>query len=177
MTLQPQTYRCRRMDNVYPCEVTLLSHHQPIRELCMSQSHTLGNPSLIWSLKLFFWNPSGISAFWALATWTPCLVLAINIALSFTTILSVDWLYWAWVSGPKIGSVTAAQLWADGLPRGPAVEELGWPGCCHCCSQIRMPAGIAVVERGGQPLIKFLLDFPFPSTLTREADFFRCGLF
>ena len=40
-----------------------------------------------------------------------------------------------------------------------------------------MPAGIAVVERGGQPLIKFLLDFPFPSTLTREADFSRCGLF
>ena len=40
-----------------------------------------------------------------------------------------------------------------------------------------MPAGIAVVERGGHPLIKFLLDFPFPSTLTRRVDFSRCGFF
>ena len=28
-------------------------------------------------------------------------------------------------SGPKLGPVTASQLWADGLSRGPAVEALG----------------------------------------------------
>ena len=48
------------------------------------------------------------------------MALEVNTALPFTTVLSVDW-----ESGPKLGSVTASQLWADGLPRGPTVEELG----------------------------------------------------
>ena len=38
----PQTYWSLRTDNVNPCDTALLPHHQPIRELCTSWSHTLG---------------------------------------------------------------------------------------------------------------------------------------
>ena len=37
-------YWSLRTDNVNPCDTTLLPHYQPIRELCMSWSHTLDDP-------------------------------------------------------------------------------------------------------------------------------------
>ena len=48
-----------RVNNVTPCDTTWPPHHQPIRELCTSWSHTLGRPSLTLSLKMLCWNLLG----------------------------------------------------------------------------------------------------------------------
>ena len=62
-----------------------LPHHQPIRELCTSCSHTLGLPSLTWTLTGFP-KPIGESrCFERQLPWTPAWHPAINAALSFTT--------------------------------------------------------------------------------------------
>ena len=52
---RPQTYWSLRID-INPCDTALLPHHQPIRELFTSWSHTLGLPLLIWPLKMLCWN-------------------------------------------------------------------------------------------------------------------------
>ena len=39
----------------------LLPRHQPIRELCMSWSHTLCPTSLTWPFNMLCWNSSGVS--------------------------------------------------------------------------------------------------------------------
>ena len=40
----PQSSWSLRTDIINPCDTTLWSHHQPIRDLCMSWSHTLHSP-------------------------------------------------------------------------------------------------------------------------------------
>ena len=52
MSTSPQTYWSLRIDNVNPCDTTLLPHHQPIRELYTRWSYTLRLPSLTWPLKM-----------------------------------------------------------------------------------------------------------------------------
>ena len=46
MTLSPytQAFWNLKTDKVNPCDPTLLPHHQPVRELCTSWSHTLWPP-------------------------------------------------------------------------------------------------------------------------------------
>ena len=43
-THSSQTFWSLRIDNITLCDSTQLPHHQPIRELCTSWSHTLGPP-------------------------------------------------------------------------------------------------------------------------------------
>ena len=86
MSTSLQTYWSLRTDNVNLCDITLLPHHQPIREIGRSSSHTLGCPSLTLPLKMPCWNPLGRSGF--LSTRCPGFLiwrLTINAALSFTT--------------------------------------------------------------------------------------------
>ena len=54
----PQVTWSLRIDNVNPCDTASLCHHQPIRQLCMSWSHTLWPSSLAWPLKMFCWKHS-----------------------------------------------------------------------------------------------------------------------
>ena len=64
MNSSPQTYLLLRINNVNPCDTTLLPHHQLIRERCTSWSHTLGRPSHISPLKQRFAKTHwGIRAF------------------------------------------------------------------------------------------------------------------
>ena len=48
----PQTYKCLGIDNINTYDITLLSHHQLIRDLCTTPSQALGLPSLTWPLKM-----------------------------------------------------------------------------------------------------------------------------
>ena len=100
-THSPQTYLHLRIDDVDPCDTTLFPHHQPVRELCTSWSHTLQPPSLTWHLKCFAETHWGLWAFWALAAWTFCLVPCSKLTCLHHSLVSVDWLCCAWVSGPK----------------------------------------------------------------------------
>ena len=50
MNTQPQGSWNPRTDNL--CDITLLSHHQPIRGLHMSWTHTLPSSFLTWLLKM-----------------------------------------------------------------------------------------------------------------------------
>ena len=64
----PQAYCSLRTDNVTPYDTALLPHHQQIREVCTSWSHSLGLPSLTWPLKMLRWNSEGVQVIWTLAT-------------------------------------------------------------------------------------------------------------
>ena len=57
ISTDPQASWVLKTDTVNPCDTTLLPHHQPIKELCMSWSHTLRPPSLTWLLKMLCQNP------------------------------------------------------------------------------------------------------------------------
>ena len=81
----PQTYWRLRYD-VNPCDTALLRHHQPIRELCTSWSHTLRSHSLILPLKMLCWGQLGGSGL--LSTSRPGLLAWCstgNTALIFTS--------------------------------------------------------------------------------------------
>ena len=47
-----QAYWSLRTDNVNPCDIPLLPHHQPIRELCIRRLQTLQPASLTCPLKI-----------------------------------------------------------------------------------------------------------------------------
>ena len=99
---RPQTYWSLRIDNANPCDLAWLPHHQPIRACCTSWSSTL-----TWSLQVLGWNPLGS---WRCLS-TSCLrflVWPYNKHWTFIhhNLVSVDWLYCTWVSGPKFGLVT-----------------------------------------------------------------------
>ena len=68
ISIYPQDSWSLRIYNVYPCDIALLPHHQPIRELCTSWSHILWPPPRsprLW--KCFPETHQGVQAFSALA--------------------------------------------------------------------------------------------------------------
>ena len=97
-TCRLQTSWTQNTDGIDPW----LPHHQPVRTMSTPQL-----PFLTLSLKTFLWKPSGSSGLWALAAWTPHLK-SCNKCCTFLhcNLVSVNWIYCMWASGPKFGSVT-----------------------------------------------------------------------
>ena len=105
--LSPQTYWSLRIDNVDPCDPTLLPHHQPQ----FFDSHTLWLPSLTLPLKMLPWNPLGSSGLLSAS----CLFLlspAINLSLLPTPTFQFVWPHcmsgtrtWVWQQFQHEGSI------------------------------------------------------------------------
>lgn len=87
------------------CDTVLLSHHQPIRELCTSQSYTMWFLYFPLPLITFLCNSSASSVFWALAA--PQVLTGANNkcwnCLHYNPV-SIGWLS----CGPMFGKTTTA---------------------------------------------------------------------
>lgn len=90
------------IDNVHPCDTTLLPHHEPIRELSANRSHTLGHPSLTLPWKTLLKPIEEFGCFEYYLLQTPCTAPYHKRCTFFHhNPVSVDW-----ESRPKSGSVT-----------------------------------------------------------------------
>ena len=86
-SISPQTFWHLRTDDVNPCDTALLPHHQPIRELCTSWSHTPWPSPLTWPLKVLCRNPLRS---WGLFGHEPPVLLAWPCSKPFSALNSVS---------------------------------------------------------------------------------------